>query len=75
MVHDNFPVPAPGAENGFRCADSRSSRVSARSEPVVLRRTGGAGAHATIAGTIDGRSKDTVLKSDIGTDDGCREVV
>src|ERR687897_714746 len=68
LIVDDFAMSAPGIDDCLRRADAGGTWIAAGSEPVILRRPGGPGAHAAIGGAVDCRAKYLVLELDIGTD-------
>lgn len=65
----------PDCQNGFFGADACASRVSARSEPVVLRSSGGSGPIACIGHAVDGLAKHPIEEQHVIGDHSCSEVM
>lgn len=74
-VVDHLAVARPRGDDRLPRTDASRARVTSRAEPVVLRRTGGTGADASVGGAVVGPAEHLVDEDRISADDGRGETL
>jgi hypothetical protein len=72
-VSDDFTMVRPGELDGFWCADTSSTGVASRSEPMVLRSTSSTSLNTVVGNSIDSVREDFLSEGGVvGYNTGCQ---